>query len=136
MLDMRWPAACEISPGDGEIKEEVRRRQDDRLRTMNLNANDARLTSLLATLAVRHVLIVYQDTPLLHQPDLLFIVGLEIYVCLQSTGNGLGGGGCGCSVGVAGWGDGGVRFSDSGHRCISLFVLTSVCIITIICLIG
>jgi hypothetical protein len=81
-----------------------------------------RLTSLLATLAVRHILIVYQDTPLFHQPDLLFIVGLEIYVCLQSTGNGLGGGGRGCSVGMAGWGDGGVRFGDGGHRFMSVFL--------------
>jgi hypothetical protein len=76
MLAMRWPAACGINPGNSEIEEEVRRGQDDRRRTMNLNANDARLTSLLATLAIRHVLIVYQDTPLFHQPDLFLVIRL------------------------------------------------------------
>lgn len=70
MLDMRWPTSRR-----NQSRYQIKAVQLSRCIIRSL---PRRLTSLLATLTISPILIIHEDTPFLHQPDLFLIVSLEV----------------------------------------------------------
>lgn len=86
MLVIRWPANSTGGIARSKISSTT-------LSALNVGGDFCPLTSFLATITISHILLIHQDTPLFHQPDLFIVVRFEVDLGFGGGGGGLSGGG-------------------------------------------